>query len=538
MKYNRFWVLIFCAFVASCQKDPDISVSRVNIEFDAFPENSEDVRISSNTKWTITITPTEAEDWITVEPMEGSGRKTVAISALDNLELTERTAKIFILSGEETDSIMIRQDPSFDVTEKISDPAFRQFVLNNFDHNGDGKISMREARSVSSINARNQQIGRHNGRLDGIEYFTELIRLNISDNFIENLDLSKNTKLRELNCAGNRIERLDLRNNIELRILNCGNDLLTSLNIDGLDKLEELSVWWSELTSINVSTNTALRILEIDGNPISSLNVSNNGNLRQLSVNSCRLTTLDLSNNPLLEGLYCADNYLTSLNLSANPRLRDLWCDRNRFTGGTINLSNNRELLAFSGIGNNFTSLDLSNNVNLTRLNVNMNSLTSIDLSNNTELQFLEITSNNFSVNSRVDIRNNQRLAIVDFGNNPNIDEILVWHGFLLQALYNQDRYRKDAHARWVTPPIVVTFEVIGGNGSITATVNGVGIAQNAEVQQDRTIVFTAAPNNGFRVRQWRVNGSAIGGNTTNTFPLSNHHEAEARVTVEFMLIN
>jgi len=78
-----------------------------------------------------------------------------------------------------------------------------------------------------------------------------------------------------------------------------------------------------------------------------------------------------------------------------------------------------------------------------------------------------------------------------------------------------------------------VTFSVTGGNGSLTATVDGVRITSVAQVQHNKSVIFTAAPNAGYRVKEWRLNNGVVSGNTADTYTLNNV-TANATVTVEF----
>jgi len=81
-----------------------------------------------------------------------------------------------------------------------------------------------------------------------------------------------------------------------------------------------------------------------------------------------------------------------------------------------------------------------------------------------------------------------------------------------------------------------VTFSVTGGNGSLTAAVDGANISSGASVQQGKSVVFTAAPNSGRQVKEWKLNGTVVSGNKTNSYTLANLTSA-ATVTVEYELI-
>ena len=76
--------------------------------------------------------------------------------------------------------------------------------------------------------------------LKGIEAFDSLRQLNVSDNQLTIIDLSKNTELVKLDVYDNLLTSIDLSKNTKLVMFdaNYQNDNLTKLNIDGCDSLE------------------------------------------------------------------------------------------------------------------------------------------------------------------------------------------------------------------------------------------------------------------------------------------------------------
>jgi|GEM_PF-5211728 len=68
---------------------------------------------------------------------------------------------------------------------------------------------------------------------------------------------------------------------------------------------------------------------------------------------------------------------------------------------------------------------------------------------------------------------------------------------------------------------------------SLTATANGVAIANGASVAGASNLVFSAVPNAGQRVAAWRLNGVVQAGQTGNTFS-HNNLSGNINVTVEF----
>jgi gliding motility-associated-like protein len=56
-----------------------------------------------------------------------------------------------------------------------------------------------------------------------------------------------------------------------------------------------------------------------------------------------------------------------------------------------------------------------------------------------------------------------------------------------------------------------VHFTVLGGNGIIAATVDGVAIVNGQAVEDGKTVVFTATPNADYMVEEWSINGADPG---------------------------
>ena len=81
-----------------------------------------------------------------------------------------------------------------------------------------------------------------------------------------------------------------------------------------------------------------------------------------------------------------------------------------------------------------------------------------------------------------------------------------------------------------------VTFNVVNGNGAISATVDTVAITSTATVNVGDDVVFAAIPADGYIVKEWKLNNAVITGNLTNNYTLSNISE-NSSVTVEFELV-
>ena len=107
---------------------------------------------------------------------------------------------------------------------EIPDPLFLAYLVENFDLDGDGEISVEEAKNVLEIICPAAGIQ----SLEGIEYFENLTRLDCPLNRLIKLDLSRNTKLEELDCRFNSIGELKI-------VLTKGNRLKT-LDISSIEE--------------------------------------------------------------------------------------------------------------------------------------------------------------------------------------------------------------------------------------------------------------------------------------------------------------
>jgi hypothetical protein len=80
-----------------------------------------------------------------------------------------------------------------------------------------------------------------------------------------------------------------------------------------------------------------------------------------------------------------------------------------------------------------------------------------------------------------------------------------------------------------------VTFSVVGTNGTLAATVDAAAITSPTDVNVGKTVVFTATPATNYSVKEWKLNGTVVTGNLTNTYSIVNL-AATSDVTVEFKL--
>ena len=289
------------------------------------------------------------------------------------------------------------------------DDAFRAYVREELDQNGDGGLSAAEIADVTWINCSNRGIT----SLKGIEFFTGLTSLNCGRNQLTALDVSQNTALTELACSNDQLTSLDVSQNTALENLFCSNNQLTSLDVSQNTALRQLGFDHNQLTTLNVSQNTALEILYAYSNQLTSLNVSGCTVLTTLYCHNNQLTSLDVSKNTALRELYCFSNQLTSMDVSQNTALQTLSCYDNQLT--SLDVSKNAALKWLSCFDNQLTALEVSQTRALQSLNCNDNQLTELDVSQNTVLYDLYCDGNQLT---SLDVRQNTALKRLHCCNN------------------------------------------------------------------------------------------------------------------------
>ena len=244
----------------------------------------------------------------------------------------------------------------------------------------DGTLTNAELAQITGIIIQNSNLGIVN--LTGIEYFTNLVRLEVCDQPLDVIDLSHNTKLKEiyLKCYSSNgvlyghegtITSLDLSNLADLENAYVRLQALENLNVSACTKLKSLDVGFNQLNSLTFSGLSSLTHLYCDSNPLSSINLSGCPALTYLHcAGNSSLQSIDLSPCTELDSLYLGYNYgFTSLDLSHNPQLKFLDLEEDSYLE-SLNLSYNKGLLELNCYKcSKLNSLDLSNS-NISRLDV------------------------------------------------------------------------------------------------------------------------------------------------------------------------
>ena len=159
------------------------------------------------------------------------------------------------------------------------DKNFRRYVLDEFDIDGDNKLSKSEIAQVDHIWLSNWDDGDDGYHtvdiksLVGIEYFYNLEELDCVKLKLKKLDVSKNSKLKVLYCSQNMLKKLDVSKNIKLKELYCESNQLTKLDVRNNANLEYISCEHNKLKSLKLGTHKNLWRIYMWDNAITSVDI-------------------------------------------------------------------------------------------------------------------------------------------------------------------------------------------------------------------------------------------------------------------------
>jgi hypothetical protein len=148
------------------------------------------------------------------------------------------------------------------------DSTFRDYVLSNFDVDGDSVLSPTEIDNTYTIDVSTLPVK----SLKGIEYLTNAGSVFCNSCELTSLDLSADTLLNTLQCAYNKITSLVVPPS--LIDLNCINNLLEHLDVSHCSGLLNLYCNNNKLSTLDISADTVLYVLNCANNNLACLDIS------------------------------------------------------------------------------------------------------------------------------------------------------------------------------------------------------------------------------------------------------------------------
>ncbi|MEY4589288.1 MAG: hypothetical protein RL497_1364 [Pseudomonadota bacterium] len=233
----------------------------------------------------------------------------------------------------------------------------------------------------------------------GLEQLTALTELDLSDNYIAEIDLSSLTKLTKLNLSGNLVQTLDLSRYTHLQTLIITDNPLYRLILPQNSQLETLQFgkgygFFMGIETLKSYVNgqkeapTDKRFFDEQSGTLltdehfkrlDNLDFSQQKALKSLTATSAALKSLALDTFPV-------NNALSHLNLAANALT-------------SVNLSRLNKLLSLNLQSNNIASLDLTAQPELAELNFSYNKPTPATLTaiKNNKLKSIDLTASHIS---------------------------------------------------------------------------------------------------------------------------------------------
>lgn len=340
----------------------------------------------------------------------------------------------------------------------------RTYLLQNHDSNGDGKISRAEVANVTILYLSGKGIA----NLSGLEHFTNLETLDISNNQITEVNALQWPKLKEIVATNNRLSSLDLSSatNLTTARIAEGNPSLTSIKVATQEKADSFNVsdrtnkyTFSGLVEGYISfvepslERYALSIVDHnrDGKVTpseassytgifvaSNLGISRLDDLRyfikitELQANANNITNVSLEGFYNLKVIQLGNNQISQISLRNLPMLTSLKLNGNRFTSFTLN-----DIVSLTELGlsdNPLTSLSIDGLVRLQGL-----SLLNTELSGTLDLSKLaNLSSEQVQIKQKITAQN-QHGYPVQINSNPNLTEIITSSSALASAMNTKE---------------------------------------------------------------------------------------------------
>jgi len=280
-------------------------------------------------------------------------------------------------------------------TTAVPDANFEQKLIDlGHDDVIDGLVVTETVAALTSLDLSNALIS----DVTGLEAFTSLVNLNLSDNTINQIEFLTNIALTELDLSNNGLFFANVSANTALTKLHLKSNQLTTLDVNANTALTELHLDMNQLASVDLSANAALVQLGLSHNMLSELDLSANIALSHLStfgnpeltciyVGENSIETTDFDEFQFLSDLACNDIAIT---LIPDPMFEEILIglELDETLDGSVLTSNIETLIDLSFINSDVSDLtgieDFRDLQNLTLDGTNL--LTFVDISHNHEL--------------------------------------------------------------------------------------------------------------------------------------------------------
>lgn len=226
---------------------------------------------------------------------------------------TETEEEVPVLEDENFTSEAAEASETSISSSTFPDAVFREYVLKEFDTDGNKKLSDSEKKAATVLKLANMGIK----DLKGVNYLPYLTTLSVPGNKLKKIDLRYNTRLENINVSGN--------------------DLSGTLDLDRCTRMKTINYSDNALTKVDMPSSKYLKKVEIINASKNKFTSQTNAGLYYKNINSSVM--------PELIEIYASDNAITSFNC-------------NGYAGMMLDLCNNK-ITKFEGGSGGFQALGI-----------------------------------------------------------------------------------------------------------------------------------------------------------------------------------
>ena len=249
------------------------------------------------------------------------------------------------------------------------------------DANSDGEIQVSEALQVKTLikNCQTCSVSQKVSFIDGIEYFSNLTNLQLTNHQITSIDIINTiTTLETINFATNSLANFNIPNLTSLVSISLQNNYISSFNFPISDNLLSINLNNNQISNINLFNYKNLQTVDLKNNFLETLDL----------IGLKHLTSVQILNNPNLEHIFfinlvsdspfpinfgidsnvkyiCVDemDYSYALNafnyVNGNPIVINSYCDP-FFSGLGKNIVSGKVVFDFNTNGCDINDLEMS----------------------------------------------------------------------------------------------------------------------------------------------------------------------------------
>tara|TARA_B100000073_G_C23701375_1_gene560477 strand:+ start:740 stop:1630 length:891 start_codon:yes stop_codon:yes gene_type:complete len=246
MKNIKFYILVLF-FLMSCKSDEVL----FNLTTEVSPADSGSITPKSGSVW--------LGDQIKLNAIPNTGY------SFDHWTSADSSSEILYDSiNSSSISVIVNSDititGNFLPKTQLNDSSFEKYLIEiGVDDILDGFVDTKKCLTITSMNLSDKNIR----DLTGINIFKNLKVLLLNNNFLEEIDLSQNTKLEILSISNNLISNIDLSANTSLKSLGLDKNKIETIDLSYLTLLSSLNLSANNLSSLDLSLLSLLNDLDV-----------------------------------------------------------------------------------------------------------------------------------------------------------------------------------------------------------------------------------------------------------------------------------